>query len=69
MVPKYVRFKEWLKKGAGLHEHRWKTDRDKTTQKKISTYIAVLPVYESFDWVFATNINANIYDTARTLRI
>jgi len=55
MVPKYARFKEWLKKGAGLHEHRWKTNRDKTTQKKISTYIAVLLGYESFDWVFATN--------------
>ena len=69
LVPKYDKFKEWLKKGAGLHEHRWKTNRDKTTQKKISTYIAVLSGYESFDWVFATNINANTYDTVRTLRI
>ncbi len=55
LVPKYGRFKEWLKKGAGLHEHWGKTNRDKTTQK-ISTYIAVLPDYKSFDWVFATNI-------------
>ena len=37
--------------------------------EKISTYIAVLPGYESFDWVFATTINANTYDTACTLRI
>jgi hypothetical protein len=55
LVPKYAKFKEWLKKGAGLHEHRGKLNRDKTTYK-ISTYIAVLPDYKGFDWVFATNI-------------
>jgi len=54
LVPKYAKFKEWLTKGAGLHEHQGKLNRDKTTSK-ISTYIAVLPDYKGFDWVFATN--------------
>jgi hypothetical protein len=55
LVPKYDKFKEWLKKGAGLHDHQGKLKRDKTTYK-ISTYIAILPDYKGFDWVFATNI-------------
>jgi hypothetical protein len=55
LVPKYDKFKEWLKKGAGLHDHQGKLNRDKTTYK-ISTYIAILPDYKGFDWVFATNI-------------
>ena len=55
LVPKYDKFKEWLKKGAGLHDHQGELKRDKTTYK-ISTYIAVLPGYNGFDWVFATNI-------------
>lgn len=55
LVPKYAKFKKWLKKGARLHEHQGKLNRDRTTYK-ISTYIAVLPDYKGFDWVFATNI-------------
>jgi hypothetical protein len=55
LVPKYAVFKDWLKKGAGLHELHGKLNRDKTIYK-ISTYIAVLPDYKGFDWVFATNI-------------
>ncbi|NQE53074.1 hypothetical protein C5S29_05735 [ANME-1 cluster archaeon GoMg3.2] len=55
MVPKYDKFKEWLKKGAGLHDHQGKLKRDKTTYK-ISACIAILPDYNGFDWVFATNI-------------
>jgi hypothetical protein len=41
LVPKYDKFKEWLKKGAGLHDHQGKLNRDKTTYK-ISTCIAIL---------------------------
>jgi hypothetical protein len=37
-----------------LHEHQEKLNRDKTTYK-ISTYVAILPVYNGFDRVFATN--------------
>jgi len=57
MVPKYDKFKEWLKKGAGtgLHEHRGSPNREKT-KYEISTYIAVLPDYKGFDRVFTTNI-------------
>jgi uncharacterized protein YcgL (UPF0745 family) len=55
LVPKYTKFKKWLEKGAGLHEHQGKLKREKTTYK-ISTYIAVLPDYKGFYWVFATNI-------------
>ncbi|RCV64225.1 IS4 transposase [Methanophagales archaeon] len=55
LVPKYDKFKEWLKKGAGLHDHLGKLKRDKTTYK-ISTNIVILPDYKGFDWVFATNI-------------
>jgi putative transposase len=55
LVPKHAKFKEWLKQGAGLHEHQGELNRGKTTYK-ISTDIAVLPDYEGFDWVFATNI-------------
>jgi len=47
--------KEWLKKGAGLHEHRGTLSKEKT-KYEISTYIAILPDYKGFDWVFATNI-------------
>jgi putative transposase len=55
LVPKYTVFKDWLKKGAGLHEHQGKLNRDKTIYN-ISTYIAVLPDFKGSDWVFATNI-------------
>ena len=55
MAPKYAKFKEWLTKGAGLHEHHGILNRNKTTYK-ISTYIAILPDYKGFEWVFATNI-------------
>ena len=57
MVPKYDKFKEWLKKGAGtgLHEHQGSLNREKT-KYEISTYIAVLPDYKGFDRVFTTNI-------------
>jgi len=55
LVPKHAKFKEWLKKGAGLHEHQGELNRGKTAYK-ISTYIVVLPDYKGFDWVFATNI-------------
>jgi hypothetical protein len=55
LVPKYDKFKEWLKKRAGLHDHQGKLKRDKTTYK-ISTCIAILPDYKDFVWVFATNI-------------
>jgi len=55
LVPKYDEFKEWLKKGAGLHEHRGILYRE-NTKCEISTYIAVLPDYKGFDWVFASNI-------------
>jgi len=55
LVPKYEKFKEWLKKGAGLHEHRGILYREKT-KCEISTYIAVLPDYKGFDWIFASNI-------------
>jgi len=47
--------KKWLKKGAGLHEHRGTLNREKT-KYEISTYIAILPDYKGFDWVFATNV-------------
>ena len=43
--------KEWLKKGAGLHEYRGILYREET-KYEISTYIAVLPDYKGFDWVF-----------------
>ena len=55
LVPKYEKFKEWLKRGAGWHDHQGKLYRDKTTYN-VSTYIAILPDYKGFDWVFATNI-------------
>jgi len=55
LVPKHAKFKGWLKKGAGLHEHQGELNRGKTAYK-INTYIAVLPDYKGFDWVFATNI-------------
>lgn len=55
LVPKNARFKEWLTQGAGLHEHHAELNRDKTTYE-LSTHIAVLPDYDGFDWIFATNI-------------
>ena len=55
LVPKHDKFKEWLKQGAGLHEHQGVLNREKTTYK-MCTDIAVLPDYEGFDWIFATNI-------------
>ena len=53
LVPKYDKFKEGLKKGAGtgLHEHQGSPNREKT-KYEISTYIAVLPDYKGFDRVF-----------------
>lgn len=55
LVPKYAKFKDWLGKGAGLHWHQGELNRDRTTYK-INTYIAVLPDYKGFDWLFATNV-------------
>jgi len=57
LVPKYDKFKGWLKKGAGtgLHEHQGSLNREKT-KYEISTYIAVLPDYKGFGRVFTTNI-------------
>ena len=48
VVLKYDKFKEWLMKCAGLHDHQGKRKRDKTTYK-ISTCIAILPDYKCFD--------------------
>lgn len=64
LVPKYDKFKEWLKKGARLHDHQGKLNRDKTTYK-ISTCIAILPDYKGFDWVFATNIKYEYGSSSR----
>jgi hypothetical protein len=65
LVPKYDKFKDWLKKGAGLRKHQGELNRDKTSCK-ISTYIAILPDYKGFDWVFATNIEYdNIFSYVR----
>ena len=55
LVPKYDKFREWLKKGAGLHEHQGILYR-KETKYDVKTYIALLPNYEGFDGVFASNI-------------
>jgi uncharacterized membrane protein YdbT with pleckstrin-like domain len=48
LAPKYAKFKEWLTKGADLHEHQGILNRNKTTYK-ISTYIAILPDYKGFE--------------------
>lgn len=55
LVPKHAKFREWLKRGAGLYEHHGILNRGKTIED-VRTLIAVLPAYKGFDWVFATNI-------------
>jgi hypothetical protein len=68
IVPKHARFKEWLKQGAGVHEHQGNLNRG-MTMYKLSTHIAVLPDYDGFDLVFATNIRYdNIIKYVRIIR-